>query len=36
MKQAASRKPANDAEPTETKSAKPSDSSVGRKVDIKA
>jgi hypothetical protein len=36
MKQAASRKPANDAEPAETKSAKPSDTSVGRNVDIKA
>jgi hypothetical protein len=36
MKQAAARKPANDTEPAEAKSAKPSDKSVGRNVDIKA
>lgn len=36
MKEAASRKPANDTAPADTKSAKPADSNVGRTVDVKA
>jgi hypothetical protein len=37
MRQAATKKPANDAAPAEAKaSAKPADANVGRSVDIKA